>query len=100
MAIWYYYNELGEKIKTESAAELKKLVAEGIIFPNTIIENETGKSCKAEKVKGLVFSESVKTENPNKDIYTQESITPQPTIVPVPPIVSTTITKTKNEGNK
>jgi competence protein ComGC len=101
MSIWYYYNESGEKIRVESSAELKRLALSGVISSDTIIENETGKSCKADKVKGLVLSESVKIEPPNNDFYgvaLPVPMEPQPVIVPVPPVVPTTVTKTKNKG--
>jgi hypothetical protein len=57
MAIWYYYNESGERVQVGSNAELKKLAETGKIQENTIITHESGKSVSAGKIKGLDFLE-------------------------------------------
>jgi len=60
MSNWYYYNEKGEKIAA-TGGQLKGLAKAGLITPETIIENEEGKSAPAGKVKGLTFSAQADT---------------------------------------
>jgi TM2 domain-containing membrane protein YozV len=55
MANWYYYNESGEKVGPITPTALKTLVMQGLITPETVIENNTGRSCAAGKVNGLTF---------------------------------------------
>ena len=63
MAIWYYYNEQGEKIEV-SGGQLKGLAKAGLITPGTLVETEDGKQALAKKVKGLTFiaSEAIPSE--------------------------------------
>ena len=56
MAKWHYYDDDGNRI-TVTGKELKELAKDGLITPDTIVENEEGKSAPAGKVKGLVFAE-------------------------------------------
>ena len=56
-SFWYYYDHNGNKISA-TVAELKALAQRGEILPETIIENETGKTAPARKAKGLVFPET------------------------------------------
>ncbi|MDR2437988.1 MAG: DUF4870 domain-containing protein [Planctomycetaceae bacterium] len=55
MTNWYYYDQTGQKCGPIDSQTLKTLVQHGIITNNTIVETETGKSDKAENVKGLDF---------------------------------------------
>jgi len=55
MAIWYYYNENGEKIEV-TGGQLKGLAKAGQITPDTIVETAEGKTAPARRVKGLKFA--------------------------------------------
>lgn len=68
MANWYYINSSGEKVGPITPTALKTLAQQGLITPETIIENGNGRSIVAGKVNGLSFPES--------------SITPESTAVP------------------
>ena len=57
MATWYYYNENGEKIGPVRGRDVKQLVCQGTITPQTILEDDTGRTIVAEKA-GLVFIEA------------------------------------------
>ena len=63
MATWYYTNEKGERVSV-SGGQLKGLAKAGLITPETIVENEQGKSAPAGKVRGLTFitPESIPSE--------------------------------------
>ena len=69
MAKWFYYNKQGDKIET-TAGRLKGLAKQGLITPETIVENEEGKRSRAGKVKGFTFVATAQTE-----IKTSESAT-------------------------
>ena len=56
MAKWFYYNEKGEKQGPITSGQLKGLAKQGLITPETMVENEEGKSAPAGTVKGLTFS--------------------------------------------
>ena len=56
MTKWYYYNKKGEKQGPVSGGQLKGLAKQGLITPETMVENEEGKSALAGAVKGLTFS--------------------------------------------
>ena len=61
MPKWFYYNENGDKIEV-TGGQLKGLAKAGMITPNTIVENEEGKTAPARKVKGLTFGEATPSE--------------------------------------
>ena len=60
MANWFYFNKNGEKVGPISATALKALAQQGLITPETKIENSNGRSAVAGKVNGLEFPESPK----------------------------------------
>lgn len=51
---WYYYSENGKE-GPFNARTIKDLALEGIIQPETILENSQGKKAHAQSVEGLVF---------------------------------------------
>lgn len=58
MANWFYFNNSGEKIGPITPTALKSLAQQGLITPETVIENGNGRSVVAGKVNGLTFSET------------------------------------------
>jgi ankyrin repeat protein len=54
MANWYYYKRIG----SITSAALQELARQGVIMPETIIENEDGKMVRAKKCRGLIFPDS------------------------------------------
>lgn len=62
---WYYYDQNGEKIGPISSADLKALAAQGIITPETKVENQNGRSALAGKVNGLTFPDATAPKQPN-----------------------------------
>ena len=52
---WYYRDVIGARVGPVTSRELKELAKQGVITPETLIENVDGKSGLARKVKGLVF---------------------------------------------
>jgi len=62
MAVWYYYNEQGDKV-TVTGKELKELARSGKITPGTMVETEDGKIAPAKKVQGLKFADKVQPED-------------------------------------
>jgi len=60
---WYYYAN-GQKHGAVSGGQLKWLAKSGKITPETLVENEEGKSVLAGKVKGLTFVEAVPSDEP------------------------------------
>lgn len=55
MASLYYYDTAGRKVGPISSNVLKSLAEQGVITPETVIENEQGKSAKAREISELVF---------------------------------------------
>lgn len=55
MVNWFYFDENGKKLGPIDSATLKTLAKHGIVAPDTIIENDAGKSAKACNIKGLEF---------------------------------------------
>lgn len=41
MSIWHYYTTTNEKQGTFSSAELKQLALNGVVTPETIVENDS-----------------------------------------------------------
>jgi len=54
MSTWFYYDNNGQK-QAATVEQLKELARQGGITPETVIENEAGKSAPAGKAKGLTF---------------------------------------------
>lgn len=72
MSNWYYYDKNGNKVGPITSTAIKALAQQGLITPDTALENEQGQSAKAGTVKGLEF----------------KPITVSSVSVPVPPLVS------------
>jgi hypothetical protein len=54
-ANFYYYDKNGTRFGPVPSAVLKQLAENGVITPDTIIENEAGNTLKAGNAKGLTF---------------------------------------------
>ena len=66
MANWHYHNENREKIGPIAGSELKRLAQQGIITPDTFIEDPTGRIGLAKDVRGLKFANASSVpENPS-----------------------------------
>ena len=63
MADWHYYNENREKIGPVTSKQLKQLVQQGTITPETFVEDPNGRTGLAKDVKGLPFAETVASES-------------------------------------
>jgi hypothetical protein len=68
MSNWYYYDNNGQKQCPISGGKLKGLSLQGVITPETIVENEEGKSVPARKVQGLTFADVVQSESANAEL--------------------------------
>ena len=55
---WFYYDAIGEKLGPFTNREFKHLAKQGLITPETLVENQEGKSVFARKVQGLKFHPS------------------------------------------
>lgn len=58
MSNWFYFNKTGEKVGPISTTALKSLARQGLITPETKIENANGRSAIAGSVNGLEFPAS------------------------------------------
>lgn len=58
MSTWFYYDNNGQKQGPITGGQLKGLAKMGQITPETAIETESGKQCKASRINGLQFSSS------------------------------------------
>jgi hypothetical protein len=72
MTNWYYYNTKNEKIAV-TGEQLKQLTQQGVITPETVIENENGNKAQAGEVKGLMFSETIIIPNTTYHAPAQKS---------------------------
>ena len=54
---WYYFNDAREKIGPMTSKELKQLVQQGTITPETFVEDPDGRTGLAKDVKGLPFTD-------------------------------------------
>ena len=86
MSIWHYYTTTNEKQGPFSSTELKQLALNGVITPETIVENDSGKRAVAHKVKGLVFmNDRMEPEiSIESDSVQAQSHPPIPTAIPIP----------------
>ena len=112
MSIWYYTNEKGEKVSV-TGGQLKGLAKTGLITPETVVENENGKTAPAGKVKGLTFPElSVETAllpDDEKSVVpagTEETYgvklpppKPSPFTAPMPEVRNTPVTDSQRTEN-
>lgn len=76
---WYYYDINNVKIGPITVKQLKQLAMQGLITPDTIIENTNGRTAVAGKV-GLVFPKPA--EAPLAEVH--EPVTPAPSTEPNP----------------
>ena len=53
---WFYYDQQGQKIGPITDLELRELIDQGLILPDTKLETDTGHSGKARQVPGLFAS--------------------------------------------
>jgi hypothetical protein len=53
MPNFYYTDVNGQKHGAITPSQLKELVAQGLITPDTLLETDTGKKGKARQIKGL-----------------------------------------------
>jgi hypothetical protein len=83
MANWFYYNASGEKVGPITPTALKALAMEGVITPETKVENQGGRSALAGKVNGLTFPDTI-PPTPNQPNAPAEPDTSQPNAPPVP----------------
>lgn len=80
MTNWYYHNTNGEKVGPITVAALKSLAAQGMITPETMIENSNGRSSLAGNVNGLTFPKAA-TEN---EVYGMSASEPMQPVGPSP----------------
>ena len=59
MANWHYYNENKEKVGPVTGNELKQLVQQKTVTPETFVEAPNGRIGLAKDVKGLVLAETI-----------------------------------------
>ena len=57
MANWHYFTESREKIGPITGKELKQLVLQGAVTPETFVEDPQGRTGLAKDIKGLAFPE-------------------------------------------
>ena len=60
MAVWYYFENDGQKRGPYSLVQLMQIVSQGTITRETFVEDQNGRVCAAEEVKGLVFPQTVR----------------------------------------
>ena len=85
MADWYYYNASGEKVGPVRGRDLKRLIQEGTITPDTTIEDSAGRTAPAKKVKGLPFAEATLVPSVEPDTFEDSMpMDENPFIMPFP----------------
>jgi len=85
MTNWHYYNENREKIGPIASRELKQLVQQGTVTPDTFVEDPTGRTGLAKDVKGLKFPDT-ETSTPEPFIATPTPFVPTEQTTPTPPV--------------
>ena len=85
MANWHYYTENRDKIGPVTGRELKQLVRQGTVTPDTFVEDPTGRTGLAKDVNGLKFPEA-ETTIPEPFIATPSPFVPTIQTVPMPPV--------------
>ncbi len=93
MPNFFYYSQAGQKQGPVTGPELQSRTTQGIIMPETIVENEQGKQTQAKNIKGLIFPKAAPSPLPPTPLPTPLPIiqsnaqsSPPPTLVasPVP----------------
>lgn len=97
MAKWFYYDNMGQKIETDSEG-LKNLAENGIISSMTIIESQDGRQVTADKIKGLVISPPPISSTSNYD--SSESFETMPVVTKHPEQSIAETTPPKEEKNE
>jgi len=69
MAKWYYINKFGDKKSVAGIVEMQHRVKNGMIKPETIVEDAEGKTMLAKDIKGLIFP---KKASPKPPLETKE----------------------------
>ena len=82
MTNWHYYTETKEKIGPITGKELKQLVQQGVITPETFIEDPHGRTGLAKHVNGLTFPSATS----NTFLVQPVSEKPSSIVIPVPPV--------------
>ena len=95
---WHYFTEDREKIGPIESNVLKQLTRQGIITPETFIEDPTGRTGLAKDVKGLKFPEATQPE-PELSFAPSPFTGTPPTSIPVPPVVANSLGKIFASGN-
>ena len=79
MANWYFYDQNGYKIGPIKGRELKQSAQQGLITPETVVEDENGRTALAKQVTGLMFSETAQPK-----VVPQVSDNPSTIAAPLP----------------
>jgi len=87
MANWHYYDENGTRIGPIRGRQIIELVTEGIITPETFVEDENGSLAPAKTVQNLTFP---KPETPPSK--PMPPVEPNPFTVPLPGVENPLIT--------
>lgn len=82
MANWFYYDANRTKFGPMPPARLRQLALEGLIMPETIVENETGQQAYAKSINGLTFTAAPPT--PVAALSPSLSLSGAPPAVPQP----------------
>ncbi|MDR1140543.1 MAG: CD225/dispanin family protein, partial [Planctomycetaceae bacterium] len=86
MANWFYYDNFGFRQGPITDNDLKSLVAQGIITPQTKMETEDGKSDFASQIKGLFLQQpyingttdfALPPDHQQQSQYSQQQYPPQ-----------------------
>ena len=74
---WFYYNKNGEKRGPFTQRQLKNLASQGVVTPETRIENAEGQSCLAKKATNLHFASTEESALDSENV-TVEYVEQQP----------------------
>jgi hypothetical protein len=98
MANWHYYTANNEeKIGPVTGKELKQLVQQGTITPQTFVEDPTGRTGLAKDVNGLTFPELTLTvETPSAENPSTVAPFPIEQPVQVPPVAPPPVSQSSN----
>ena len=87
MTLFYYFDKGGQKRGPFSGSQLKWFAKQGSITPETVIENEEGKTAPAREMNGLTFAETPPVEvNPFTAALPTAAMEADPFTGPVPKV--------------
>ena len=89
MADWYFYDANGYKIGPIKGRELKQSAQQGLITPETVVEDENGRTVLAKQVTGLTFGNETVQSRMATELDNSSAIAaplPPAQTVPIPPI--------------